>query len=68
MEKNISNSSKIRISIVEDHLIELYQSGVQEERDRILSVIKNIIKEKQVRSDYDAIAILDWTLDRILRS
>ena len=56
------------MSIVENHLIELYQSGVQEERDRILSVIRNIIKEKQVRSDYDAIAILDWTLDRILRS
>jgi hypothetical protein len=68
MEKNISNSGKIHMSIVENHLIELYQSGVQEERDRILSVIRNIIKEKQVRSDYDAIAILDWTLDRILRS
>jgi hypothetical protein len=68
MGKNISNNGKMHMSIVENHLIELYQSGVKEERSRIVFLIRDIIKEKQIRSDYDAIAVLDWTLDRILRS
>ena len=54
--------------IIQNHSIELYQAGVEKERARIIAVIRDIIKEKQIRSDHDAIAVLDWALDRILRS
>lgn len=65
---NISKDGTVEMLIINNHLIELYQAGVEEERARIINIIRSIIKEKEVRSDYDAIAILDWALDRILRS
>jgi hypothetical protein len=68
MDKNISRDGAMQMLIIENHLLELYQAGVEEERHRIVSVIRDIIKEKQIRSDHDAIAVLDWALDRILRS
>jgi hypothetical protein len=68
MDKNISRDGTVHMLIVQNHLIELYQAGVEEERARIIAVIRDIIKEKQIRSDHDAIAVLDWALDRILRS
>ena len=68
MDKNISRNGVVQMLIIDNHLIELYQAGVEEERNRIIAVIRDIIKEKQIRSDHDAIAVLDWALDRILRS
>ena len=68
MNENISKSGKIHLSIIDNHLIELYQSGVEEERNRILSAIREIIQEKDSRGDHVAVSVLDWALDRILRS
>ena len=68
MDKNIGRDGTVQMLIINNHLTELYQAGVEEERSRIIAVIRNIIKEKQIRSDHDAIAVLDWALDRILRS
>ena len=68
MDKNISRDGTTQMLIIDNHLIELYQAGVEEERNRIIAVIRDIIKEKQIRSDHNAIAVLDWALDRILRS
>jgi hypothetical protein len=68
MDKNISRDGTAHMLIIQNHSIELYQAGVEKERARIIAVIRDIIKEKQIRSDHDAIAVLDWALDRILRS
>lgn len=68
MDKNISRDGKVHMLIIENHLLDLYQAGVEEERTRIVHAIRTIIKEKETRSDHDAVAILDWALDRILGS
>jgi hypothetical protein len=65
---NISNSGKTHIAIIENHSVELYQAGVEEERARIISHFRQLIQEKDSRGDHVAVAVLDWALDRILRS
>lgn len=67
MDTNISKSGKIQMSIIDNHLVELYEAGVLEERARILSEIRQIIQEKDSRGDHVAVSVLDWALTRILR-
>lgn len=68
MNENINKNGRVHMSIIENHLLELYQAGVDEERSRILAAIRSIIQEKDSRGDHVAVSVLDWALDRILRS
>ena len=66
-DSNISKNGKTHIAIIENHLIELYEAGVMEERARFLNEIRQLIQEKDSRGDHVAVAVLDWALGRILR-
>lgn len=65
MDENISKNGRIQMSIIDNRLIELYQAGVDEERIRIFSLIREIIQEKDMRCDYIAVDILEWLMNRI---
>lgn len=67
MNSNLSKEGKTHMAIIENHAIELYQAGVEEERTRILNELRKLIQEKDSRSDQVAVAVLDWALSRILR-
>jgi hypothetical protein len=64
---NIGRDGKTHIAIIENHLLELHEAGVTEERSRIIGEIRQLIKEKDSRGDHVAVAVLDWALTRILR-
>ncbi len=66
--EDISKNGRIQMTIIDNHLMELYNAGVQEERGRLLNLIREMIQEKDVRSDHVAVSVLDWALKRILRS
>lgn len=53
------------MAIIENHMIELYQSGILEERSRMMNELRMLIQEKDSRSDHVAVAVLTWTLDRL---
>jgi len=67
MNSNLSKDGKTHMAIIENHAIELYQAGVDEERTRILTEFRQLIQEKDSRSDHVAVAVLDWALGRLLR-
>lgn len=67
MDINISRDGKIHLAVIENHLVELYEAGVIEERTRILTEIRSLIQEKDSRGDHVAVSVLDWALGRILR-
>lgn len=64
---NINTAGKNHMAIIENHLTELYEAGVMEERSRFLAEIRQLIQEKDSRGDHVAVAVLDWALGRILR-
>ena len=64
---NIGRDGKTHMTIIENHLIELYEAGVMEERARFLAEIRQLIQEKDSRGDQVAVSVLDWALSRILR-
>jgi hypothetical protein len=55
---NIGKSGKMHMSIIDNHLIELYESAVLEERARIMNELRLLVQEKDVRSDHDAVSVL----------
>lgn len=64
-ELNIGKDARIRLEIIDNNLVELYYSAVEEERHRILSVIRQLLQEKDAQSDAIAVSVLDWVLDRL---
>jgi hypothetical protein len=62
---NIGKSGKMHMSIIDNHLIELYESAVLEERARIMNELRLLVQEKDVRSDHDAVSVLTWAIDRL---
>lgn len=62
---NIGRDGRIRLEIIDNHLVELYYSGVEEERNSTLSLIRQLIQEKDAQGDGIAVAVLDWVLDRL---
>lgn len=62
---NIGRDGRIRLEIIDNHLVELYYSGVEEERNTTLSLIRQLIQEKDAQGDKIAVAVLDWVLDRL---
>jgi hypothetical protein len=64
---NIGRDGKTHMAIIENHLIELYEAGIMEERSRFLNEIRMLIQEKDSRGDHVAVSVLDWALGRILR-
>lgn len=62
---NISKSGQVHMSIIDNHLIELYESAVLEERARIMNELRLLVQEKDVRSDHVAVSVLMWTIDRL---
>ena len=55
----------MHMSIIDNHLIELYESAVLEERARIMNELRLLVQEKDVRSDHDAVSVLTWAIDRL---
>lgn len=62
---SIGRDGRIRLEIIDNHLVELYYSGVEEERNKTLSTIRQLIQEKDAQGDDIAVAVLDWVLDRL---
>ena len=62
---NIDKNGQIHMSIIENHLVELYESAVLEERSRIMNQLRLIVQEKDVRGDHVAVSVLMWTIDRL---
>ena len=62
---NIGRDGRIRLEVIDNHLVELYYSGVEEERNSTLSLIRQLIQEKDAQGDGIAVAVLDWVLDRL---
>jgi len=62
---HIDKKSQIQISIIENHIIELYQAAVLEERSRIMNELRLLVKEKTERGDHDSISIIKWVIDRL---
>ena len=56
------------MAIIENHMIELYQSAVEEQRAKMLSSLRQMIQEKDSQGDHVAVGVLDWAIDRLLRS
>ena len=65
---DIEKNSRVHLAIIDNHLIELYQSAKTEEQFRILSVLRMLIQEKDAAGDAIAVSVLDWAIDRLLRS
>lgn len=65
---NIGRDGRVHMAIIENHLIELYQSTVEEQRSKVSAEMRMMIQEKDSQGDKIAVAVLDWALERILRS
>jgi hypothetical protein len=68
MKEEIGRDSRIQLAIIENHLVELYQAAVNEQRTKILASLRQMIQEKDAQGDHVAVSVLDWTIDRLLRS
>ena len=68
MINNIGNDSKVHVAIIENHLIELYQTAVNEQRTKILTSLRQMAREKDSQGDLAAATAIDWAIDRLLRS
>jgi hypothetical protein len=62
---NIGKNGKMHMSIIDNHLIELYESAVLEERGRIMNDLRLLIQEKSERGDHDTVSVLTWAIDRL---
>ena len=62
---HIDKKSQIQIAIIENHIIELQQAAVLEERSRIMNELRLLVKEKTERGDHDSISIINWVIDRL---
>lgn len=65
MRSNIDKNGRIHLANIDDRLIELYHSGAEAERKKIMNELYLIVKEKEIRSDYDAVTIILWVIDRL---
>lgn len=63
---NIDKKSRIQLTIIENHLLELYHAAVEHQRGEMFMKIRKMIQEKEAQGDQEAVAILDWVLDRLL--
>jgi ferritin len=62
---HIGNKSQIQIAILENHIVELHQAAVLEERSRIMNELRLLVEEKTERKDHDTISIINWVIDRL---
>ena len=53
------------MTILENHILELHQAAVLEERSRIMNELRLLVKEKTERGDHDTISIINWVIDRL---
>ena len=67
-DTNIGRDGRVHMAIIENHLIELYQSTVEEQRTKMSLEMRRMIQEKDASGDDIAVAVLDWALERLLRS
>lgn len=66
-QSNIGRDGRIHMSIIENHLIELYYAAVEEQRSEMLSSLRQMIQEKDSQGDLVAVGVLEWAVERILR-
>jgi len=64
-KSHIGNKSQVQMTILENHILELHQAAVLEERSRIMSELRLLVKEKTERGDHDTISIINWVIDRL---
>jgi hypothetical protein len=65
---NLEKNARMHMAIIENHLLELYQSTVEDQRTRVSVEMHRMIQEKDAAGDQIAVAVLDWALERLLRS
>lgn len=63
---NIDKASRIQLTIIENHLLELHHAAVENQRTEMFIKIRQMIQEKDAQGDHVAVAVLDWALDRLL--
>lgn len=68
MKEEIGKDSRVHMAIIENHMIELYQAAVEEQRSVMLSSLRQMLQEKDAQGDHIAVGVLDWAIDRLLRS
>jgi hypothetical protein len=68
MKDCIGKDARVHMAIIENHMIELYQTTVEEQRAKVLSSLRQMIQEKDSQGDHVAVGVLDWVIDRLLRS
>jgi hypothetical protein len=62
---HIDKKSQVQMTILENHILELHQAAVLEERSRIMNELRLLVKEKTERGDHDTISIINWVIDRL---
>ena len=67
-QSNIGRDGRVHMSIIENHLIELYYAAAEEQRSEMLSSLRQMIQEKDSQGDLVAVGVLEWAIDRLLRS
>lgn len=65
---NIDRDSRVHMAVIENHLIELYQSASDQQRSKMLASLRQMIQEKDSQGDQVAVGVLDWAVDRLLGS
>lgn len=68
MKDYIGKDGRVHMAIIENHLVELYQSAVEQQRTDMLISLRQMIQEKDAAGDQIAVGVLDWAIDRLLRS
>lgn len=63
---SLSPDARVKLSAIDNRLIDLYESGVMEERTRILTEIRQVIQEKTDAGDLIAVETIQWLLDRVI--
>jgi hypothetical protein len=68
MKDSFGRDARVQMAIIESHTIDLYHAAINEERSNILSQLRQMIQEKDAQGDLIAVGVLDWAIDRLLRS
>ena len=63
---NIDKKSRVQLTIIENHLIELYESAIEYQRKEMFLTIRKMIQEYESKADSAAVKVLDAVLDRLL--
>lgn len=62
----IDKNSRVQLTIIENHLLELHHAAAEHQRAETFNKMRRMIQEKDAQGDDVAVAVLDWALERLL--